>query len=357
MELSILICTRNGEASIAEAIACIAKQVNVDANNYEVIVVDNGSADRTKPTAAVALQTLPCRTRLIDEPREGKLSALLRGIVEAEGSLISIVDDDNLIGEDFVFHTINLFKCFPEVGIAGSVNALSAVQTPDWFHLTAGRFGCSVPFLCDEVRQIDEFTTIASGGVIAGAGSTFRKQPLKSAIEAGFTFMNNTYRGKNLKSVTGEDTELCYLYRHLGYWFGSDTRITLQHKIDPSRLSWSYARQLAGSIGAGALAIDAFFLLHDEHQDSPLRNKLRANWWWMAFRRVGKAARLLPAVARAKLRRIEIDPVWLTWDVEMGALRRILAERGEYTQKLRAMRTAKWTQLRGKFGASPDCAQ
>jgi glycosyltransferase involved in cell wall biosynthesis len=279
MKLSILICTRNGASTIGDAISCVGRQVLVNQDEYEVIVVDNGSTDDSSSRAAAALRTLPCHTTLVQECQEGKLKAILSGLAVSNAPLVSIVDDDNLISEEFVFRTLNMFDSFPELGMVGSVNTLIAADPPAWFSWTAGRFGCSKPWFEGKIRRIDEFRVISPSGVIAGAGSTFRKQPLVAALDGGFVFMNDTFRGRRM-AVTGEDTELCVLLQTLGYWFGSDERITLRHQINPNRLNWAYARRLYRSTGAGAVAIDAFIVMSKEIQPSHLR-LLRATWWWM----------------------------------------------------------------------------
>jgi glycosyltransferase involved in cell wall biosynthesis len=348
MTLSIVICTRNGASRIGDALACVGKQASVDPGSYEVIVVDNGSTDNTGIRAMDAAKSLGCRTILLKESREGKISALLCGIAAAGSPLISVIDDDNLIEEYFVYRTLDLLRAFPEVGMVGSVNTLYADDPPAWFRLTAARYGCGEPWLDGEVRRIDEFRTIASRGVVAGAGSTFRKHVLETALAKGFTFMNDIFRGRNM-AVTGEDTELCCLFQRLGYWFGADRRIALRHKIEPSRLNWRYARKLYRSTGAGGLAVDAFAQLADESMSSRWKYA-RATWWWMAARRLRRMAALSPAMFKALVSRRKIDPVWLKWEEQSGALLRVLHERGGYTKRICGMWNSEWAALRRPSG-------
>lgn len=344
MKTSILICTRNGARTITETISAIGRQSGILPGNYEVIVVDNGSTDNTFVLAAQALAPLPCHHVLLKQPVPGKLNSLLLGVKTAAGSLISVIDDDNQVCEEFVSRTSAMFDDFPEIGMVGSANTLLAENVPEWFTYTSGKFGCSKPMFGDDLRKIDDFRWVSSFGAIAGAGSTFRKQPLLAALDRGFSFLNDTFRDTSM-AVTGEDTELCQLFRHFGYKFGFDTRITVQHRIDPSRLDWPYARRLARSIGRGGLGIDAILMMGDDVESS-FFGRLRTTWWWMAARRLKRLVKLLPAVIKAKVAGRIIDPIWLTWEGEYGALERVIRERRRIQPLLKERLHSDWQKLR-----------
>lgn len=65
------------------------------ANEFEVVVVDNGSTDGTNETINSLIKNHPRYTiRYFCEPEPGLLSARHRGVLEAKGELLVFVDDD-----------------------------------------------------------------------------------------------------------------------------------------------------------------------------------------------------------------------------------------------------------------------
>ena len=336
MLLTMLICTRNGSATIAEALKAIFKQKGVDDGAYEVLVVDNGSTDGTIEIAkrAFAEARAPCRLEIARQ--EGKLKALLHGVRAARGELVSIIDDDNIVSDEFILHVIDLFKDVPRLGMAGSYNRLGTSPEPAWFRVAAGRYACADPFFEGRTLVLDEHRQIGESAAIAGAGMTFRRDILIAALDDGFDFMNDTFRGGKL-SVTGEDIEQCLLFSQYGYWFGADRRIRLEHRINPSRLNWQYAKNLCRSIGAGGVAVDAQIAVREGAGET-----MRGTWWWIAARRLRRLARILPLVARAALLGRKFDRVWLVLYEQWGGLARALTERRSLTLRIRAMQGSRW---------------
>lgn len=333
--LTFLICTRNGSSNLANCIAHIGRQTGISQESFEVIVVDNGSTDETATVAQTALAALDCTTAFVSEPREGKVYAFLRGVRASEAPYVAVIDDDNFVGEEFALRTMELFSDCNQLGMVGSVNTIDTESIPAWFLLAPGMYGCGTPHLEGLIESTGRSGTVAPGGVIAGAGSTFRKDPLLRALELGFRFSNDTRRDTRM-TVTGEDTELCYLLQYCGYWFGHDPRITLRHRIDPKRLTWPYARRLSRSVGAGGPIYDAFIWM-----ESPSSKSRGGTWWWLAARRLRKLAKLLPGMlSNRKKPSREV----LQWESELGGLIRLCRERGAFTRKMREMRESRWAR-------------
>ncbi len=326
--LTFLICTRDGSATLVECIAHIGRQVGISHEAFEVVIIDNGSTDDTARVALSALADLKCATKFAVESKRGKVNALLRGLRLSEAPLVAVIDDDNLLGDEFALRTVQLFSDFEHLGMVGSANTIKSENVPDWFQLSPGMYGCGSPHLFGELETVDQYRKIASHGVIAGAGSTFRKDPLLRALELDFQFSNNTFRDGRM-AVTGEDTELCHLFQYCGYWFGFDKRITLQHRIHRRRLTWPYACQLSRSVGAGGPVYDAFIWMGSNYP-----RPCGGTWWWLAARRVRKLAKLLPRVLS---KRMQPSKEALAWQSELGGLLRLCQERGAFTKKMQEM--------------------
>jgi glycosyltransferase involved in cell wall biosynthesis len=97
--VSIVIPTFNAESWLPETLRSIAAQT-LDANLFEVIVVDNGSIDATVKTVKNTLQGCSFELSVVSEPLRGVSHARNRGIVLARGHWVQPLDSDDLLHPD-----------------------------------------------------------------------------------------------------------------------------------------------------------------------------------------------------------------------------------------------------------------
>jgi glycosyltransferase involved in cell wall biosynthesis len=90
--LTVLLPVRDGEAYLDEAINSIRRQSFTD---FELLVVDDGSGDRSAAIAARHAAEDP-RVRLLDSPGDGLVAALNFGIAEAGADLVARMDADDI---------------------------------------------------------------------------------------------------------------------------------------------------------------------------------------------------------------------------------------------------------------------
>jgi glycosyltransferase involved in cell wall biosynthesis len=92
--ISIIIPTMNRASSLKLAIQSFCQQ-DFPIDQYEILVVDNGSTDNTKEITETAIATYPShQIHYIYEPEPGLLSGRHRGALEAQGDILTFVDDD-----------------------------------------------------------------------------------------------------------------------------------------------------------------------------------------------------------------------------------------------------------------------
>ena len=343
-QLSILICTRNGEKKLQKVINHIAAQENISKHAFDILVVDNASTDRTPEVAANAIEKAGVNGRVLTEPCVGKINAFVKGVYEARGNLISIIDDDNFISPNFVYYTLNIFENYPSVGMTGSSNSiLTDRPLPNWFSWTRGRYGCSEPLLEEIEEESSDGILIARTAIIAGAGSTFRATPLLKCLDKGYRFFNDTQRSRDMK-VTGEDTELCWLVRSMGYKFACDPRIELHHAVESERLELQEFKLLCKTIGAGSLGCDPFIFTY---KYSSKWLPFKWTWQWQLLSKLKRYFYfvLFPgsngnSTGERRFRN------WMSKVECMGAIKRIISERENYTEHIRQVACGKWTELR-----------
>ncbi|HDR53572.1 MAG TPA: glycosyltransferase [archaeon] len=112
MDASFIIPALNEEAYIVPCLEAIRNQVTD--LQYEVIVVDNGSTDRTADLArAHEARVVPC-------PNRGIAKARNRGATESTGGVLVFVDADTLLPPDYLQTSWSYLKENPKVlGLMG----------------------------------------------------------------------------------------------------------------------------------------------------------------------------------------------------------------------------------------------
>ncbi|HTB49029.1 MAG TPA: glycosyltransferase family A protein [Verrucomicrobiae bacterium] len=127
MKISIVIPVYNEAEHLGACLAAIASQTVAP---YEVIVVDNNSADATVTIA----QTYDF-VKLLREPKQGVIHARTRGFDAARGDIIARIDADSLLPADWLASVQSVFAdkavdavsgvaLYYNVAVAGLFNAI-----------------------------------------------------------------------------------------------------------------------------------------------------------------------------------------------------------------------------------------
>src|SRR5262249_29144035 len=93
--VSIIVPAFNEQVVVASAIESL---MQMDYPDFEVIVVDDGSSDRTFDEAAKLMHKYgPARLKVVWQPNGGKAAALNTGIMHARGELLLCMDADSVL--------------------------------------------------------------------------------------------------------------------------------------------------------------------------------------------------------------------------------------------------------------------
>jgi glycosyltransferase involved in cell wall biosynthesis len=94
VHLSVVVPCYNEEESLPRLVEVLEQQLAPITDDYEVILVDDGSRDRTLPVLREVARTRP-RFRYLSLSRNfGKESAMLAGLSQARGDRVAIMDAD-----------------------------------------------------------------------------------------------------------------------------------------------------------------------------------------------------------------------------------------------------------------------
>lgn len=89
---SVIIPTYNRAALLGETLDCLAHTRT--ALDWEVVVVDNNSTDRTREAVAQRVGGYPVPLRYVFEPQQGRSHALNAGIAASDAAVFVFTDDD-----------------------------------------------------------------------------------------------------------------------------------------------------------------------------------------------------------------------------------------------------------------------
>lgn len=111
---SVVVPVRNGERHIRECVLSLTR-TSYPAGLREIIVVDNGSSDRT----AEIVRSLP--VRYVYEARRGPSCARNRGILASSGSIVAFTDADCIVTTGWLSELVRAFDDERVWGAAGEI--------------------------------------------------------------------------------------------------------------------------------------------------------------------------------------------------------------------------------------------
>ena len=170
--VAVLIPAYNEEAVIVRTVRSV---LNSDYENLHVIVIDDGSTDRTAEvaSAAYAHEISLGRVQVLSKPNEGKAAALNYGLDRIHEEIYVGIDADTVIATDAISKLIPHFQD-PHIGaMAGNAKVGNRVNL--WTRWQALEYITSQNF---ERRAMDLFHVVT---VVPGAIGAWRTAPVKAA--------------------------------------------------------------------------------------------------------------------------------------------------------------------------------
>jgi cellulose synthase/poly-beta-1,6-N-acetylglucosamine synthase-like glycosyltransferase len=165
-KVTFLVPAHNEERCLERTLDSI---LQVDYSSYEVIVVDDGSSDRTYQ---LARRYASRGVRVVSRVNGGKAAALNLGLFFARGDIIVTVDADSLVSRDCLKELVKLFTDPRVMAVCGNVKVLNRVNL-----LTRLQ---ALEYIVDINIAKRAFDVFGSTMVVPGVLGAFRREALES---------------------------------------------------------------------------------------------------------------------------------------------------------------------------------
>lgn len=238
--ISIVVCTRNRMDHIGDMLQTLVEMDVPKGLNWELVVVDNGSTDKTFEIANSFSHSLPLT--VVKEPQAGLSFARNKGVETARGEYFIWTDDDVRVDKAWLSAYAKAFKAHQNAAYFGGViQPVFLGESPKWLSenndLVDGAF--AERNLGDQERLLNE----TRGDLPFGANFAVRGKEQRS-------FKYSTYLGvsPNFRRV-GEETHLLHEIIKsggVGYWVPS---AKVLHIIPEGRQTLDYLMQYNRSLG------------------------------------------------------------------------------------------------------------
>jgi glycosyltransferase involved in cell wall biosynthesis len=116
-DVSVVISTFNRAEVLPRAIQSLLEQ-DLDAERFEIVIVDNNSTDDTRPTVE-AFVGKAANLRYVFEPRQGVSYGRNAGILAARAPAIAFTDDDVRVSASWLSTIVRALAEHPEVACVG----------------------------------------------------------------------------------------------------------------------------------------------------------------------------------------------------------------------------------------------
>jgi glycosyltransferase involved in cell wall biosynthesis len=251
LNLSIAICTYNGEQRLPLVLDRLRSQINIDTVHWEILIVDNNSIDGTADRIA-QLQTewaqdstLPTIHYLF-EKLQGTAFARQSALTKAEGEWVAFLDDDNLPHTEWIAAIEAFIQQHPNVGaFHGQILGDYEITPPPNFDRIAPFWAIAGG------RKARCYTTDPNATrkrlLPPGAGIVVQRQAWLDHVPTELNLVGRV--GKSM--VGGEDIEAMGYLSRAGFeiWYTPEMR--LDHRIAADRLTRDSVIRHMHGIGLG----------------------------------------------------------------------------------------------------------
>ena len=157
---SLIICTRNRADKLAQCLDSLTRLDGIE--RWELVLVNNGSTDRTEQVIAAFAARFEHRLTRVLESRPGLGIARNAGIAAACGSVLAFTDDDCYPASEFLEEILCVFEN-PDIGyMGGRILLYNPEDAPVSIRVTT------------EIRAIGPYSFVHTG-LIQGANMACRR--------------------------------------------------------------------------------------------------------------------------------------------------------------------------------------
>lgn len=244
MRASIILSTHNPHPErFRRTLQAIADQ-SLPVDQWELLVIDNGSSPAVTSTTCAAYRL--GNLRIVPEPLLGLSHARRRGMLEARGDFVVLVDDDNVLAPDYLIGVVGHFESQPRVGALGG-RSLPEFETPpaawlsEFFGLLALR-DLGPKAIVGGIRPPGAISDTYPLYAPIGAGMALRRGAGRAWLERADPSALTDRRGQELTS--GGDNDIVLHVLRAGWEVAYFPGLVLRHLIPASRLDPNYLARL-----------------------------------------------------------------------------------------------------------------
>ena len=262
MSISVLICTYNGKEKLLPTLEHLLKQKGLDNIYWEIVLIDNASTNGTFEWLNTYLKQIntSIKIHLVKEQQPGKSAAISLGIKVAQHDYLLICDDDNWLSDDYLATGFKILQGNPKIGVVGgNGKPINGLQIPTNLkpHLHNYAAAPQFPHSADITNGI---------GSVYGAGMFVRKEIYLKAFDLNWPLYLSSRRENN-NIISGEDTEICYVAKCMGYRIFYEESLIFEHDIPLNKLTPAYLLRLFNLFGYSAA------ILYPYHKTSSFKDK------------------------------------------------------------------------------------
>ncbi|MFB2935945.1 hormogonium polysaccharide biosynthesis glycosyltransferase HpsE [Aerosakkonemataceae cyanobacterium BLCC-F154] len=242
MDFTIVIPTYNGANRLPLVLDRLRQQRNTEHLNWEIIVIDNNSKDKTKEVFQEYQENWNDKItlRYSFAAEQGLAFARWEGILAARGELIGFLDDDILPDNHWVAAAYSFGKEHPQAGaFGGQIRGNFAVKPPENFSQIQSFFA---------IRERGEQLHLYDPDNLSlppGAALVVRKQAWCECVPQRSMLIGRV----GGKMLAGEDFEVL-LYMHKAGWeIWYNPAMHADHQIPERRLEKDYLLSLIRGCG------------------------------------------------------------------------------------------------------------
>jgi glycosyltransferase involved in cell wall biosynthesis len=231
MRYSVVIATYNRAADLRDTLDSLAG-LRPD-GDWEVVVVDNNSADNTRQVVESAATGFPVPLRYLFEPEQGRSPALNAGIRLAQGDIIATTDDDVRVEPDWLDQAAAAIERLDCDYVGGRVLPIWGGPRPAWLSDRGGKHWAVIALL-DYGPEPIEF----GARVPLGVNMAFRRAAFERAG------LLDPQAGRRAGTLLGQEVrEWCIRARTAGVRGFYVPGMIVRHIIPASRLKKAYFRR------------------------------------------------------------------------------------------------------------------